>query len=55
MINENLESIPSTVHATDVKVKYRAILSGNQNSAVVELKLELIPTLTNPIIKENGA
>ena len=54
MINDNLESIPSTVYATDVKVKYHAILSGNQNSAVMELKLELIPTLTNPLIKENG-
>lgn len=54
MINEDLQSIPSTVYATDVTVKYHAILTGNQNSAVIELKLEMVPTLTNPIIKENG-
>jgi len=54
MINENLESLPSTVYVTDGKVKYHAILSGNQNSAVIELKLELTPTITNPVIKEIG-
>ena len=54
MINKNLESLPSTVYATDGQVKYHAILSGNQNSAVLEIKLELIPTITNPVIKEIG-
>jgi len=54
MINENLESLPSTVYATGAKVKYHAILTGNQNSAVIEFRLELTPTITNPVITENG-
>ena len=54
MINENFESLPSTVIATDAKLKYRALLNGNQNSAVIEIKMEIIPTIINPVIKENG-
>jgi len=54
MINENLESLPSTVYATRAEVKYHAILTGNQNSAVIEFRLELTPTITNPVITENG-
>jgi hypothetical protein len=53
-INENLESLPSTVFVTDAKVNYQAILSGNQNSAVIEFKIQLIPTFINPVIKEQG-
>lgn len=50
LINKNLESLPSTVYTTNAKVKYHAILTGNQNSAVIEIKLELTPTITNPVI-----
>ena len=53
-INKNLESLPSSVFVTDAKINYQAILSGNQNSAVIELKLLLIPTITNPVIKQQG-
>lgn len=53
-INENLESLPSTVFVTDAMVNYQAILKGNQNSAVIEFKIKLIPTFINPIIKEQG-
>lgn len=51
-INNNLESLSSTVFVTDAKLNYQAILSGNQNSAVIELKIQLIPTLVNSVIKE---
>ena len=53
-INENLESLPSTVFVTDAKVNYQAILSGNQNSAVIEFKIQLVPTFINPVIQEKG-
>lgn len=54
LINEKFDSIPSTVYATSAQLKYHAILTGNQNSAVIELKLELIPTITNPVINESN-
>jgi hypothetical protein len=53
-INDNLESLSSTVFVTDAVVNYQAILSGNQNSAVIELKIQLTPTIINPVIKEKG-
>ena len=53
-INENLKSLPSTVIVTGTQVNYQAMLSGNQNSAVMEVKLNLIPTLSNPVIKQQG-
>lgn len=51
-INQNLDAIPSTVVVTDTVIEYQAILNGNQDSAAIELKLQLIPTITNPIINE---
>ena len=53
-INDNLESLSSTVFVTDAIVNYQARLSGNQNSAVIELKIQLTPTIINPVIKEKG-
>ena len=53
-INESYESLPSSVFVTDAMVNYQAILSGNQDSAVIELKLQLIPTLTNSVISQQG-
>lgn len=50
-INQNLKSIPSDAFVTDVKINYQAILSGNENSAVIEYKIELIPTITNYVIQ----
>ena len=52
LLNQNLESIPSNAVATDVKVKYQATLQGNQNYAVIEYKLQIIPTLSNHIFKQ---
>jgi len=54
LINEKFDSLPSTVYTIDARLKYRAILTGNQNSAVIELNLELQPTITSPIIKESN-
>ncbi|MGI0056217.1 MAG: hypothetical protein ACREAK_02450 [Nitrosarchaeum sp.] len=50
-INQNLKSIPSDAFVTDAKINYQAILSGNENSAVIEYKIELIPTITNHVIQ----
>lgn len=53
-INQNLKSIPSDAFVTDVKINYQAILSGNENSAVIEYKIELIPTITNYVIQRQS-
>lgn len=53
-INQNLKSIPSDAFVTDVKINYQAILSGNENSAVIEYKVQLIPTITNHIIQRQS-
>ena len=51
-INENLKSIPSTVFVSAAKLNYQAILNGYQNSAVIELKIDLVPTMVNSVIKK---
>jgi len=53
-INENLESLPSTVLVFGAKLHYQAVLNGNQNSAVIELKIQLVPTFSNPVITKQG-
>ncbi|TAK27158.1 MAG: hypothetical protein EPO37_00965 [Nitrosarchaeum sp.] len=53
-INQNLRSIPSDAFITDAKINYQAILSGNKNSAVIEYKIELIPTITNHVIQSQS-
>ena len=53
-INRNLRSIPSDAFITDAKINYQAILSGNENSAVIEYKIELIPTITNHVIQSQS-
>lgn len=53
-INQNLKSIPSDAFVTDAKINYQAILSGNENSAVIEYKVQLIPTITNHIIQRQS-
>lgn len=52
--NDNLKSLPSTSLVTDAKLKYHAILNGNQDSAVIEFKIELAPTIENSVIKKQG-
>ena len=53
-INQNLKSIPSDAFVTDAQLNYQAILSGNENSAVIEYKIELIPTITNYVIQRQS-
>lgn len=53
-INQNLRSIPSDAFVTDAKINYQAILSGNKNSAVIEYKIELVPTITNHVIQSQS-
>jgi len=53
-INQNLKSVPSDAFVTDAKVNYQVILSGNENSAVIEYKIELIPTITNHVIQRQS-
>ena len=52
-LNQNLRSISSNAIVTDVKIKYQAILQGNENSAVIEYKVQLIPTITNHVITKS--
>lgn len=49
-LNKNLKAISSDAVITDVKIYYQAILQGNQNNAVIEYKIQLIPTITNHVI-----
>lgn len=53
-INQNLKSIPSDAFVTDAKINYQAILSGNENSAVIEYKVQLIPAITNYVIQRQS-
>ena len=49
-LNKNLKSIPSNAVVTDVQINYQAILQGNENYAVVEYNVQLIPTITNHVL-----
>jgi len=49
-INQNLKAISSNAVVTDAKINYHAILQGNENYAVIEYKVQLIPTITNHVI-----
>ena len=49
-INQDLESIPSNAIASDAKITYNAILQGNEDYAVIEYKVQLIPTITGHLI-----
>ncbi|QLH07845.1 hypothetical protein C5F50_01110 [Nitrosopumilus ureiphilus] len=52
-INQNLKTISSSAVVTDVKIQYQAILQGNEHSAVIEYKVQLIPTITNHILEKS--
>ena len=49
-LNKNLKEISSNAIVTDAKINYHAILQGNKNSAVIEYKVQVIPTITNHVI-----
>jgi hypothetical protein len=52
-LNKNLKSIPSNAVVTDVQINYQAILQGNENYAVVEYNVQLIPTITNHVLAKS--
>jgi len=52
-LNQNLKTISSNSIVTDVKINYRAMLQGNENNAVIEYKIQLIPTITNHILAKS--
>ena len=49
-LNRNLKDISSNAVVTDTRIDYEVILQGNENSAVVEYKIEMIPTITNHVM-----
>lgn len=53
-LNENLQSVPSNAVITDAKIKYQATLQGNQNNAVIEYKLQVIPTIQNHVLSQEA-
>ena len=53
-INKNLASIPSNAVVSNAKIRYQATLSGNEKSAVIEYKIELVPTITNHVIQKES-
>ena len=51
-LNQNLKLIPSNAFIADAKINYQVILQGTEDYAVVEYKLQLIPTITNHVFKQ---
>ena len=51
-LNKNLKEISSSAVVTDAKIDYQAILQGNENSAVIEYKIQLIPTITSHVLTD---
>ena len=49
-LNKNLKEISSNAVVTDAKINYQAILQGNEKSAVIEYKIQLIPIITNHVL-----
>ena len=50
LLNKNLKDISSDAIVTDAKLNYDVILQGNENSAVIEYKVYLTPTITNHVL-----
>ena len=46
LLNESIESELSTAKVEDLHVSYKAILSGNENSATIEYKIDLEPEIS---------
>lgn len=53
-LNQNLQTIPSNTVVTGAKINYQAILQGNENHAVIEYKMQLIPTITNHVLAKSS-
>lgn len=53
-LNQNLQTIPSNTVVTGAKINYQAILQGNENHAVIEYKIQLIPTITNHVLAKSS-
>ncbi len=51
-LNQNLRDSSSSAIVIDAKIIYHALLNGNDDSAAIEYKVELIPTLTNHILQK---
>lgn len=53
MINKNLsQDLDSTVFVTDLSLTYRAHLAGRGDSAAVDYKIILTPTITNYVLRQ---
>lgn len=53
LLNQNIKDVPSNAIVTDAKINYQAVLQGNEKSAVIEYKVEMIPTITNHIVSKS--
>lgn len=53
LLNQNIKTSPSNAIITDAKIRYHAMLQGNEKSAVIEYKVQLIPTITNHILAKS--
>jgi hypothetical protein len=51
-LNENLQSTSSNAVISDAKINYQATLQGNQNNAVIEYKLQVVPTILNHVLSQ---
>jgi len=53
-LNQNIKKVPSNAIVTGAKINYQAVLQGNEKSAVIEYKIQMIPTITNHIISRTS-
>ena len=51
-LNQKLKSVPSNAVISDTRIDYQAILQGNEDYAVIEYKIKLIPTITNHVLEQ---
>jgi len=53
-LNQNIKKVPSNAIVTGAKINYQAVLQGNEKSAVIEYKIQMIPTITNHIVSRTS-
>ena len=54
LLNQDVQKDASTTVITNARVSYDAILQGNEDHAVIEYKIEMIPTITNHVVAKSS-
>ena len=54
LLNQDVQKDASTTVITNARVSYDAILQGNEDHAVIEYKIEMIPTIANHVVAKSS-